>query len=129
MFKRISQIFCAMLVLGTVAAVNADTVRLTYSTLFPPTHDQAKLAEAWGKEVEKRTGGQVVVEFYHGGTLTKADQVYGGVVEGISDMGMSVLAYSRGRFPVMAAVDLPLGYPDGVTATTGGQWRVREVPA
>jgi TRAP-type C4-dicarboxylate transport system substrate-binding protein len=117
MFKPIRQMFCAMLVLGTAAAVSAGPVRLTYSSLFPPTHDQAKLAEAWGKEVETRTGGRVVVEFYHGGTLTKADQVYGGVVEGISDMGMSVLAYSRGRFPVMAAVDLPLGYSDGVTAT------------
>jgi TRAP-type transport system periplasmic protein len=117
MFKRISQVLCTILVLGTAAAAGADAVKLTYGTFFPPTHDQAKLAEAWGREVETRTGGQVVVEFYPGGTLTKADQVYGGVVEGISDVGMSVLAYSRGRFPVMAAVDLPLGYPDGVTAT------------
>jgi TRAP-type transport system periplasmic protein len=117
MFKRMSQFFCVILTLGTVAGASADAIKLTYSTFFPPTHDQAKLAEAWGKEVEKRTGGQVVVEFYPGGTLTKADQVYGGVVESISDVGMSVLAYSRGRFPVMAAVDLPLGYPNGVTAT------------
>lgn len=115
--NRITRMVCVMLVFGTAAAASAQPVKLSYSSLFPPTHDQAKLAEAWGKEVEARTGGQVVVEFYHGGTLTKADQIYGGVVEGISDAGMSVLAYSRGRFPVMAAVDLPLGYTDGVTAT------------
>jgi len=30
---------------------------------------------------------------------------------------MSCFAYTRGRFPVMAAVDLPLGYPDGSVAT------------
>jgi TRAP-type C4-dicarboxylate transport system substrate-binding protein len=49
--------------------------------------------------------------------LTKARQVYDGVVEGISDIGFSVLAYTRGRFPVMSAVDLPLGYTSGTVAT------------
>lgn len=39
------------------------------------------------------------------------------MVNGISDIGMSCFAYTRGRFPAMEALDLPLGYPDGVTAT------------
>jgi len=34
-----------------------------------------------------------------GGTLTPADKCYDGVVKEISDIGMSVLAYTRGRFP------------------------------
>ena len=58
-----------------------------------------------------------MVEYFPGQTLTKARQVYDGVVEGISDIGFSVLAYTRGRFPVMAAVDLPLGYTSGIVAT------------
>ncbi len=95
----------------------AETVKLTYSNFFPPTHIQSKLAEAWCKEVEARTNGQVVVEYFPGQTLTKARQVYDGVVEGISDVGFSVLAYTRGRFPVTAAVDLPLGYTSGTVAT------------
>jgi TRAP-type C4-dicarboxylate transport system substrate-binding protein len=90
---------------------------LTYSNFFPPTHIQSKLAEAWCKEVEKRTNGRVVVEYYAGQTLTKANQCYDGVVTGISDIGFSVLAYTRGRFPVMSAVDLTLGWPSGRVAT------------
>ncbi|CAB1080682.1 TRAP transporter solute receptor, unknown substrate 3 [Olavius algarvensis Delta 1 endosymbiont] len=97
---------------------HADTVKLTYSNFFPPGHIQSKLAEAWCQEVEKRTNGQVVVEYFPGQTLTKARQVYDGVVEGISDVGFSVLAYTRGRFPVISAVDLPLGYTSGTVATT-----------
>jgi TRAP-type C4-dicarboxylate transport system substrate-binding protein len=96
---------------------NAETVTLTYSNFFPPTHIQSKLAEAWSKEVEKRTNGRVVVQYFPGQTLTKAAQCYDGVVEGLSDIGFSVLAYTRGRFPVMAAVDLPLGYTSGTVAT------------
>jgi TRAP-type C4-dicarboxylate transport system substrate-binding protein len=38
-------------------------------------------------------------------------------VTGLSDLGLSVFAYTRGRFPVMAAVDLPLGYTSGSVAT------------
>ena len=119
------QMFTIMLVLcvglaftlmGTVNA-QAASIKLTYSNFFPPGHIQSKLAESWCKEVEKRTNGQVVVEYFPGQTLTKARQVYDGVVEGISDVGFSVLAYTRGRFPVMAAVDLPLGYTSGTVAT------------
>jgi TRAP-type C4-dicarboxylate transport system substrate-binding protein len=57
------------------------------------------------------------VEYYPGQTLTKAAQCYDGVVTGLSDIGFSVLAYTRGRFPVMSAVDLPLGYTSGKAAT------------
>jgi TRAP-type C4-dicarboxylate transport system substrate-binding protein len=39
------------------------------------------------------------------------------VVKGISDIGMSCFAYTRGRFPVMEAIDLPMGYPGGTIAT------------
>jgi TRAP-type C4-dicarboxylate transport system substrate-binding protein len=119
------QILTPMLILvvglafGFMNPVTAEaaSVKLTYSNFFPPGHIQSKLAESWCKEVEKRTNGQVVVEYFPGQTLTKARQVYDGVVEGISDVGFSVLAYTRGRFPVMAAVDLPLGYTSGTVAT------------
>ncbi|MFW5837280.1 MAG: TRAP transporter substrate-binding protein [Desulfovibrionaceae bacterium] len=117
--KRLLMVLLALAVVGWLPAApaQAEEVRLTYSTFFPPTHDQSKLAEAWAREVEKRTHGEVKVDFFPGGTLTKAPQCYDGVVQGMSDIGFSVLAYSRGRFPTMAAVDLPLGYTSGKAAT------------
>ncbi|MCG6877771.1 MAG: TRAP transporter substrate-binding protein [Deltaproteobacteria bacterium] len=95
----------------------AEPITLTYSNFFPPTHVQSKLAAAWCKEVEKRTNGQVKVQYFPGQTLTKAKQNYDGVVQGMSDIGFCLFAYTRGRFPVMEVVDLPLGYPSGVVAT------------
>jgi TRAP-type C4-dicarboxylate transport system substrate-binding protein len=102
---------------GNPVSAQAETVKLTYSNFFPPTHVQSQLAEAWCREVEKRTAGQVKVDYFPGQTLTKAKQCYDGTVEGLSDIGFSVLAYTRGRFPVMSAVDLPLGYSSGKVAT------------
>lgn len=117
MKKLILSLTALAVCLAALPAVASAEVRLTYSNFFPPTHVQSQLAEEWCKEVEKRTGGEVVVDYFPGGTLTKAKQTYDGVVEGLSDIGMSALAYSRGRFPTMAAVDLPLGYHSGVAAT------------
>jgi len=93
------------------------TTELTYSIFFPPTHSQCQAAVSWAEEIEKRSDGRIKITIFPGGTLTKANQCYDGVVKGISDIGMSCFAYTRGRFPVMAAVDLPLGYPDGSVAT------------
>ncbi len=95
----------------------AKTVTLKYSNFFPPTHIQSKLAESWAKEVEMQTEGRVKVEYYPGGSLLKAKQTYDGVVDGIADVGFTVLAYTRGRFPVTGALDLPFGYPSGKVAT------------
>ena len=95
----------------------ANDIKLTYSIFFPPSHVQAKAGESWAKEIEKRTNGQVKITVFPGGTLTPADQCYDGIVKGISDMGMSAFAYTRGRFPIMEALDLPLGFPSGRVAT------------
>ncbi|SHO52381.1 TRAP transporter substrate-binding protein [Desulfopila aestuarii] len=95
----------------------AKEVQLTYSGFFPPNHVQSKLAEAWCKEVEKQTEGRVKIAYYPGQTLTKATQTYDGVLTGLSDIGFSILQYSRGRFPLMDFINLPMGYPSGPVNT------------
>ena len=92
-------------------------IELSYSVFFPPSHIQCKTAEEWAKAVEARSEGRIKITIYPGGTLTKAPQCYEGVINGLSDIGMSCLAYTRGRFPLLEGLDLPLGYPDGKTAT------------
>jgi len=95
----------------------AGVIKLSYSIFFPPTHVQCIAATNWANEIQKRTGGRVQITIYPAGSLTKADQCYEGVIKGISDLGMSCFAYTRGRFPLMEGVDLPVGYPNGMTAT------------
>ena len=99
------------------APAKGEVITLSYSVFFPPTHVQAQTAMAWAAEIEKRSGGRVKINVVPGGALTPAPQCYEGVEKGISDLGMSCFAYTRGRFPLLEALDLPLGYPDGATAT------------
>lgn len=118
--KRIISVMTAavvLLMMAAVGTVQAKPIKLTYANFFPPFHGQSILADSWCKEVEKRTNGAVKIDYYPGSTLAKPQQIYDAVAQGVADVGMTVLAYSRGRFPVLGAVDLPFGYPDGVTAT------------
>ena len=106
-----------VLLLGGTALGAGKPVELNYSLFFPATHGHALLAAEWAKEVEKRTGGAVKVAMFPGATLTPPDQTYDGVVKGITDIGMSVLSYAKGRFPLSEVLDLPLGYTSGLQAT------------
>jgi TRAP-type C4-dicarboxylate transport system substrate-binding protein len=98
-------------------SAQAGPIELRYANLFPPVHIHSKVIEAWGKEIEKRTGGKVKFTFYHGRTLLAPNKIYDGVRTGIADVGLSVFGYSRGVFPAIEAIDLPLGYPSGKVAT------------
>ncbi len=98
-------------------ASGPKTIMLTYSNFFPPSHFNAKLGDSWAKEIEKRTDGRVKFTYFPGGALLKGPGMFDGVVKGVSDIGMSLFAYTAGRFPSMEALDLPMGYPSGKVAT------------
>jgi TRAP-type transport system periplasmic protein len=123
MLKKLSWAFlwgCLAVMLGVLTLSgpgNCATVELTYSIFFPATHGHTVLATEWAKEIEKRTNGAVKINMYPGATLTPADQCYDGVVKGISDIGMSVLSYTKGRFPLTEVIDLPQGYKSGSQVT------------
>jgi len=121
--KNWSRLACLGLVLGMAAGCGsrdgeeAEVHKLTYSVFFPPMHIQAQTAMDWAKEVEARSDGRIQITVHPGGTLTKADQCWQGMLSGVSDLGMSCFAYTPGRFPLLEALDLPLGWPDGLTVT------------
>jgi TRAP-type transport system periplasmic protein len=101
-----------------ISSASAQTpIKLNYSVFFPATSIHTVLAQEWGKELEKRTNGRVKVDVFPGGTLTPGAQCYDGVEKGLSDLGMSVFAYTRGKFPLLEVIDLPLGIKNGLTAT------------
>jgi len=124
MFKIVPKVVSLALVAAVAAfglsacqGSGSKVTRLSYSVFFPPTHVHAKLAAQWAAEVEKRSEGRLKINVFSGGSLTKPPQCYQGVVDGASDIGMSCFAYTRGRFPLLEGLDLPLGYPDGISAT------------
>jgi TRAP-type C4-dicarboxylate transport system substrate-binding protein len=95
----------------------AEVIELSYANQFPPTHIQSKLAEAWCREVEKRTHGKLKITYYPVQTLLQPDKIYYGVLNGITDIGQSVFGYNRGVFPAMESFSLPNAFKSASEAT------------
>ena len=92
-------------------------ITLKYSNTFPAANKISAIPDTWCKEVEKRTNGRVKVTHFPGATLTPPVQTYDSVVKGIADVGLSFCSYTRGKFPLTEAVDLPLGIKSGLHGT------------
>lgn len=117
-WKVVSLCLCLSIIgLSLMTQAASAQVKLNYSIFFPAPAKQTVDATDWAKEIEKRTNGKVQITMFPGGTLTPPDKCYDGVVKGISDIGYSVLAYTRGKFPLTEVADLPLGIKSGLVAT------------
>lgn len=57
--------------LFNVHAAEKKTIKLRYATFFPTTDKQAQLGNAWAKEIEKRTNGNVKITFIPGGAFVR----------------------------------------------------------
>jgi len=85
-----------------------EVIELKLAHFFPGTHPaETELIQPWADAIEEATEGRVKIVSYHGGTLSQADAIYEGVISGIADMGLSCFSYTRGRFPVLEAFELP----------------------
>ncbi len=113
-------LFCTALFLSAAVPLTQaaeQPIKLKYSNFFPPTHLFSVLGQQFCDEIKKRTNGRVEITYYPGGILTSATKVYDGVLNGVSDIGLSHIGYTRGRFFVTETLDLPVGYASGYVAT------------
>ncbi len=94
----------------------AGTITLNYANFPPASTFPCVQMEHWKQEVEKRTGGKVKVKTFPGSTLLGAKNMMDGVIDGIADIGCMVFAYQPGRFPLLEAVDLPVGFSNATVA-------------
>ena len=123
MKKRLSVLICLMIALPVVfsffmpAAAKAEPIKLSYAQFAPAKTFVGVQLERWIAEVEKRTGGKVKIDAFHGGTLLGAKNMMDGVIAGTADIGTLVMAYQPGRFVITNATSLPFGFPNARVAS------------
>ncbi|MCF8476053.1 MAG: TRAP transporter substrate-binding protein [Pseudolabrys sp.] len=95
--------------LGAVPAASAQekTFELKLSHWVPPSHPLQKALEEWGASVEKDSGGTIKYKVYPSQQLGKAFDHYDMARDGIADLTYINPGYQPGRFPVIAAGELP----------------------
>ena len=122
MKKRVLFVVLVAVLFGVVSVAPAYAqaqapIKLKYGNFFPPTHVFSALAAQFCDEVKKRTNGRVEINYYPGGSLSTAPKMYDAIVNQVSDIGLSHIGYTRGRFPITEMLDLPVGLTSGFVAT------------
>lgn len=107
--KVVLLVFIVLFLFSTHAL--ADVIKLKMANYFPPMHMNSIMLGKYCDELNKKLAGKVEITHYTGGTLLGPDKMAAGVLTGIADIGLSNLSYTRGRFPVMEIMDLPIGFP------------------
>jgi TRAP-type C4-dicarboxylate transport system substrate-binding protein len=98
----------ALLIGGATGAFAQDkTFELKIAHWVPPSHPLQKALEEWGASVEKDSGGTIKYKIYPAQQLGKAFDHYDMARDGIADLTYINPGYQPGRFPIIAAGELP----------------------
>ena len=97
------------LLAGTTPALHAQeqTFNLKLAHWVPPSHPLQKALEDWAASVEKDSNGTIKSKVYPSQQLGKAFDHYDMARDGIADLTYVNPGYQPGRFPIIAAGELP----------------------
>jgi TRAP-type C4-dicarboxylate transport system substrate-binding protein len=97
-----------LLALGVAPAFGAEqTFNLKISHWVPASHPLQKSLEDWAAAVEKESGGTIKSQVFPAQQLGKAFDHYDMARDGIADITYVNPGYQPGRFPIIAAGELP----------------------
>ena len=122
---------CAALVThGPTPAVAEDkTVELKISLWVPPAHPLTPATRAWADDIEKTSGGTIKATVFPSEQLGKAFDHYDMARDGIADVTYVNPGYQPGRFPIIAAGQLPFTFGDGKKGTLAlDEWYRKYAP-
>ena len=123
-FNRIA--IAILLVLCMTGAQAQDkTVQLKLSSWVPPAHPLNPALQAWGEDIDKASGGTIKSTLFPSEQLGKAMDHYDMARDGIADFAYVNPGYQPGRFPIIAAGELPflIGNAKGGSAALDAWYR------
>src|SRR5580692_7345574 len=115
---------CAVVVCGLAlglgvrtASAQDKTFTLKLSHWVPPSHPLQKAIQDWADDIEKASNGTIKYQIYPSQQLGKAFDHYDMARDGITDFSYVNPGYQPGRFPVIAAGELPFLISDAHTGS------------
>ena len=103
--------------LAVPAAAQDKTVDLKISIWLPPAHSLVPATKDWAASIEKDSGGTIKTAIFPSEQLGKAFDHYDMARDGIADVTYVNPGYQPGRFPVIAAGQIPFTFSDGKKGT------------
>ncbi len=130
--KAILIALSAALAAAAVAPAHAQekTVELKISHWVPPSHPLQPALEAWAKSVEEESKGTIKSTIFPSQQLGKAFDHYDMARDGIADLTYVNPGYQPGRFPIIAAGELPFLMSDAKGGTEAlDEWYRKYAPS
>jgi TRAP-type C4-dicarboxylate transport system substrate-binding protein len=123
MLKALFALMMTAGLLASPAAAQDKTVNLKISIWAPPAHPLVPALTAWGADIEKASGGTIKPTLFPSEQLGKAFDHYDMARDGIADVTYVNPGYQPGRFPIIAAGQLPFVFSDGKKGTVAlNEW-------
>lgn len=94
-------------------AAQEKPIDLRVSTWIPPKHPLSAPVQAWAEDIKKESNGSIVPTVFTSEQLGKAFDHYDMARDGIADVVLVMPGYTPGRFPVIAAGELPFLFSSG----------------
>ncbi len=113
----------------TPAIAQDKTINLKISLWVPPAHPLVPATLAWAADLEKASGGTIKSTVFPSEQLGKAFDHYDMARDGIADVTYVNPGYQPGRFPIVAAGQLPFTFGDGKKGTLAfDEWYRKYAP-
>ena len=124
LWKRLGFAFLILLfICGTLITMGqkpamAKETKLIMATYIPPQayKDLAVMLTSFPDYVNKHGKGIAQIEYFHSGTLLKAEESLPGLMQGTADIILHTDSYIMGTLPILGILELPLLYPDMETS-------------
>lgn len=96
-----------LIVSAPVVAQDFKPMKLKVASNYPATSLFSRVQQHYFDQVTKKTGGKVTFEWFYGGVLLKATDVFPGISRGVVDIGFSVPAAFNPREYPISDITLP----------------------
>lgn len=93
--------------IATTAAAQDKAITLKIAHWVPAQHPLHAALDGWGKSVEKASGGSIKYQIFPAQQLGQAKDHYDMARTGIADFVYVNPGYTPGRFPIIAAAEIP----------------------
>jgi TRAP-type C4-dicarboxylate transport system substrate-binding protein len=111
------------------AGAQDKTIDLRFSYWIPPKHQLVPSTQAWGESLAKATNGTLKVTIYPSNQLGKGPDHYDMAKDGIADFVLVNPGYTPGRFPVIAAGEMPFLTTSSINGSPGfDEWYRKYAP-